>query len=54
VFAFFVRFKAAKAKRLGERGAALFEFGLLAPQADRGRLIDASIIKIPPRSPFCR
>jgi Flp pilus assembly protein TadG len=31
VFAFFVRFKAAKAKRLGERGAALVEFGLLAP-----------------------
>jgi Flp pilus assembly protein TadG len=31
VFAFFVRFKAAKAKSLGERGAALVEFGLLAP-----------------------
>ena len=27
----FVRFKAAKAKSLGERGAALVEFGLLAP-----------------------
>ena len=27
----FVRFKAAKAKRLGERGTALVEFGLLAP-----------------------
>src|ERR1700730_412051 len=31
LFAFFVRFKAAKAKRLGEKGAALVEFGLLAP-----------------------
>ena len=31
MFAFLVRFKAAKAKRLGESGAALVEFGLLAP-----------------------
>lgn len=27
----FARFEAAKAKSLGERGAALVEFGLLAP-----------------------
>jgi Flp pilus assembly protein TadG len=27
----FARFKAAKAKSLGERGTALVEFGLLAP-----------------------